>query len=403
MLRVCTAQARAGMVTGLAILHPRRPDTVLVEPGVELTEHAIRRLLELRVRELWIRYPGVRLVADCVDPAIMEANVKVACDIERALDAVARGAHARLDFIGYRRSIASLMERLAANPRAAVFVQEIVDASGGALAHAANTCFLSLLLGLTLGPYVARQRGRLSVAAARDASSLGVGAMLHDAGMLRLDPAVVARWEATQDERDPEFQRHVEIGHEMLREAIGPAAAVAVLHHHQRYDGTGFPRRRAPYGAGRPVAGEHIHVFARIVAAADLFDRLRHPPGTGQTVPVARVLSRMLRPPLAGRLDPVVRRALLACVPPFPPGAMVTLSTGASAVVTAWTPDDPCRPRVQVLPEDAWGSPEPVPAAEEIDLRDVPGVSIIRAEGCDVSADLFTPPRHEGAPALRAG
>src|ERR1044071_1838037 len=132
---------------------------------------------------------------------------------------------------------------LLAKPAAAVFIQELAGREQPTLRHASNVCLMSILMGLKLDDYLIAERSWLGPTAARDVTSLGVGAMLHDIGMLRLDPAVIRKWNHTQDQSDPEWRRHVMVGFEMVKDAIGPAAAAGVLHHHQRYDGSGFPRR----------------------------------------------------------------------------------------------------------------------------------------------------------------
>ncbi|QKK07126.1 MAG: hypothetical protein HND58_02425 [Planctomycetota bacterium] len=151
----------------------------------------------------------------------------------------------------------------------------------------------------------------------------------------------------------------------MLRGGVGPSAAAAVLHHHQRFDGSGFPHRETFHGDPQPVNGTDIHIFARIVAVADVFDRLRHPaptaPGAEEPdpVPVVRVLRQMLRTEMAGWFDPIILHALVHAVPAFPPGSVVTLNDGRRAVVVSWDPLNPCRPTV-ALAAAAGDGPQPV-------------------------------------------
>jgi HD-GYP domain-containing protein (c-di-GMP phosphodiesterase class II) len=270
----------------------------------------------------------------------------------------------------------------------------MADRAQPVLRHASSVCMLSVLMGLRLDDYLVIERSRLTSHAARDVASLGVGAMLHDVGMLRLDPEVVHVWQQTQDESDVRFQKHVFLGHELVREAVGPAASAVVLHHHQKYDGSGFPRRMRLDGGLEPLSGSEIHIFARIVAAADLFDRLRYPPGAppeSAPLPVVRALRTLRQQPYAGWLDPMVYKALLAVMPAYAPGTMVELSNGARGVVTEWFPDDPCRPCVQELRDPGKDFARGAPAGERFVLRDTPGLQVVRAEGEDVSADNFYP------------
>lgn len=400
MLRVGLAQARAGMTLALPVYHPQRHDTCLLTAGVVLDDRTIQRLREIGLTDAWIRYPGVELVDPYLSRSVIEAQAAMTHQVREALGVVAQGQHARLEFLQYREAVASLMTELLASPRAMMFIQEMVTRDQPALAHASNVCMMSLLMGLKLEGYLVVERSRLACGVARDVTDLGVAGMLHDAGMLRLDADTLHRWNTTQDESDEAWRRHVRIGYDMVQGAVGPAAAAAVLHHHQRYDGTGFPLRRRYDGQEEPIAGSDIHVFARIIAAADLFDRLRHAqhsPGgefvRRPAIPVVRALRLMRHPPLAGRIDPMVYRALLAVVPAYAPGTIVKLSNGQTCVVTDWFPEDPCRPDVQELGDVARDFVRGEFRGEKHSLRREHDLIVVEAEGQAVAEDNFFPTR----------
>jgi HD-GYP domain-containing protein (c-di-GMP phosphodiesterase class II) len=394
MLRVPIASAVPGMVLAMPVLHPRRPGTVLLAAGLTLDEHIIGRLGEIRLRELWIRYPGVEFIGEYICPRIFENQAAVAQQIAHAFDAVTSHIQPRLEYNEYRNAVGELLDRLLARPRAAIFVQEISDKRRPALRHSASVCMLSLLMGLKLEDYLITERTRLSAPTARDVAGLGVAAMLHDIGTLRLSPEVLHRWERTMDDSDTQWQQHVHLGFDMVKEAIGPASAAAVLHHHQKFDGTGFPARLRLDGSEEPLSGKEIHVFARIIAAANFFDRLRHPPPAGPDaapVPVVRVLNTLRQAPYSGWLDPMVFKALLAVVPAYAPGSIVTLSNGQRAVVTEWFPNDPCRPTVQIIGDLDPGAAPDSQSGERIVLQGHRKVLIAEAEGQKVLHDNFIP------------
>jgi len=232
MLRVGIHEAKAGMVLALPIYHPRRAGTTLLRPGITLDERAVERLRQLEIKEVWIRFPGARFVAQYISPAVFAAQQELAWRVASAFEAAGEGAGGRLDYAAYRRSVSGLMDKLVANPRAAIFVQEI--SGRPMLRHSGTVCFLSVLMGLRLDSYMICERARLSTAHARDVSSLGVGAMVHDIGMTRLDAETLERWERTRDESDPAFRQHVQVGFDLVKGAVEPSAAAAVLHHHQR-------------------------------------------------------------------------------------------------------------------------------------------------------------------------
>jgi hypothetical protein len=79
----------------------------------------------------------------------------------------------------------------------------------------------------------------------------------------------------------------------------------------------------------------------------------------------------------------MVFKGLLAVVPAFTPGTMVTLKDGRRCGVVEIDPLNPCRPVLQ--PITAPGRPE----AGRLDLREHQDLSIVEAEGQDVAGDLF--------------
>ncbi|AAM41639.1 MULTISPECIES: HD-GYP domain-containing protein [Xanthomonas] len=93
-------------------------------------------------------------------------------------------------------------------------------------------------------------------------------APLHDAGKIVV-PGSILHKPDTLDEHEREVVRqHPQVGHDLLRHGRGPLfqlAADIALHHHECWDGSGYPQG---------VAGDAIPEAARIVAVADVFDAL---------------------------------------------------------------------------------------------------------------------------------
>ncbi|MGR8921789.1 MAG: HD domain-containing phosphohydrolase, partial [Gammaproteobacteria bacterium] len=92
-------------------------------------------------------------------------------------------------------------------------------------------------------------------------------AQLHDVGKMSVDAAVLKKKGPLDDAEREEMNRHTEYGYQILcaspRLSLGAEIA---LYHHEKWDGTGYPRG---------VAGEAIPLSARIVQLADIYDALR--------------------------------------------------------------------------------------------------------------------------------
>jgi HD-GYP domain-containing protein (c-di-GMP phosphodiesterase class II) len=90
-----------------------------------------------------------------------------------------------------------------------------------------------------------------------------LGGWLHDVGKAAVPPAILNKPGALDDAEWELIRTHPAAGEGVVREvgALRESAA-AVRHHHERYDGTGYPDR---------LAGSAIPIEARIVAAADAY------------------------------------------------------------------------------------------------------------------------------------
>jgi putative two-component system response regulator len=101
-----------------------------------------------------------------------------------------------------------------------------------------------------------------------EARLLQQAAPMHDIGKIGIPDAVLNKPGSYNDEERELMKQHAAIGFSILARSkrdVLQAAAVVAHQHHERWDGTGYPRG---------LAGYDIHIFGRIVAIADVFDAL---------------------------------------------------------------------------------------------------------------------------------
>ncbi len=92
-----------------------------------------------------------------------------------------------------------------------------------------------------------------------------LAARLHDVGKLTLsDEAIAGTEDSLTGDELRAYQEHPERGAEMLRASAGTEVAEAVAAHHERWDGSGFPKG---------LSGDEIPLAARIISVADALDR----------------------------------------------------------------------------------------------------------------------------------
>ncbi|MDA0364705.1 MAG: HD-GYP domain-containing protein [Chloroflexi bacterium] len=121
--------------------------------------------------------------------------------------------------------------------------------------HGRRVAILSVLIGQQLG--LAPQRLR----------ALSHGALLHDVGKIAVPDAILCKPTALTNDEYGVIRHHPAQGEAMLAAAFRGRIELAVIrHHHEWFDGTGYPDR---------LAGQDIPLEARIAAVADVYDALR--------------------------------------------------------------------------------------------------------------------------------
>ncbi|WP_407572448.1 diguanylate cyclase domain-containing protein [Deinococcus altitudinis] len=101
---------------------------------------------------------------------------------------------------------------------------------------------------------------------ARQAAALHEGAFLHDIGKLSLPDEVLLKPGALTPEERALMQTHAQIGFDLSRRLPSqPGADLLILHHHEWWNGEGYPHR---------LSGEVIPLLARAFAVIDVYDAL---------------------------------------------------------------------------------------------------------------------------------
>lgn len=101
-----------------------------------------------------------------------------------------------------------------------------------------------------------------------DGETLRLAAPMHDVGKLGIPDAILLKPGPLDDHEWAVMQTHCRIGHDILARSRAPVfrmAAAIALHHHEKWNGSGYPQQ---------LAGTDIPEVARIVAVADVFDAL---------------------------------------------------------------------------------------------------------------------------------
>lgn len=384
MLRVATEKIERGMILARPIPSPLEPRRYLLQRDREVTVDMIPRLLELGVREVWIRYRPLEFLEEVIDEGLDEHQRTVYGHVRQNFERVMNGTSVDIDASQFQSSISSLFDYLKASSAGSVLLQKLDAYDNYLMSHSTNVCYLALLLGMKLDWYLIEERRFKAAKDAKDVQLLGLGCLLHDVGKMKIPPEILGKpGRLTAEEMDI-IKMHPVYGHEMVKGQVAPAAAEVVLNHHQRWDGRGYPARIDARSGEQlpPLVGKQIPIFSRIATMADVYDAATSQRCYSRAKLPVQALYEM-RTVCRGFFDPVVEKSFYEIIPPFPVGQVVTLSNGIEAAVVDFNPRHPQRPKVQGI-RDPYGVAFADPNLEEIDLVLHDDIQIAFINGEDV-------------------
>lgn len=227
-------------------------------------------------------------------------------------------------------------------------------------AHSVDVCVLSLTVGVKLGY------------SKDDLLRLGVGSLLHDLGKSKVPPEILNKPGKLTPEEFREIKKHPAYGYKIILESqdrIDPRSAAVILNHHERYDGTGYPRG---------LKGEEIDEMSAICAVADVYNAITTDRVYRKAFPPHEAYEMVMA---SGNLmfSTRVVEVFLKCVLPYPPGSVVRLSNDLIGVVSRVKQGFPFRPVVRI-----------VNSGEELDLLQESSVVITGLLRPEELRDLLT-------------
>jgi HD-GYP domain-containing protein (c-di-GMP phosphodiesterase class II) len=161
------------------------------------------------------------------------------------------------------------------------------------------------------------------------------------------------------------YRSHPRLSAELIRRWAPPdeAIAQAVLDHHEREQGQGFPQG---------LTGAAVDSDAKILGLADAYTGLTVPPTARPRLRPHEAVREIVKSRNEAFPSPLIK-ALLSEISVFPPGTVVRLNTEEIGRVIAVNRNHPLRPRVEIM-ADARGQRLPTP--KTVDLAESPFIYI---------------------------
>ena len=196
----------------------------------------------------------------------------------------------------------------------------------------------------------------------------GIGVLMHDIGKFKIPDVILNKMDKLTEAEFKVVKEHANYGYEMLRQinGFGLTSAHVALQHHERWDGSGYPRQ---------LKGTAIHEYARIAAISDVYANL-----TSKTLYRDAIEPYQAHEYITAHsgifFEPKLVNIFSKQISIYPNGSGVLLSNGQRGNVVKQNAGCPARPYLRML----YQGDEPLQPPIDYNLVEHPYLLIIGTE-----------------------
>ncbi|MGB9698944.1 MAG: HD-GYP domain-containing protein [Thermodesulfobacteriota bacterium] len=228
-----------------------------------------------------------------------------------------------------KRIVQKMADSIFRNPDALASLTRIKGYDEYTFVHSINVCILCL----TLGRHLNLERESLE--------QLGMGALLHDAGKMKIPNYILQKPGKLSEAEFAEIKKHPLYSIEILEksEGLSEESKLVALQHHERYAGHGYPSS---------LQGEEIGKFAQMAAIADVYDAITTNRCYKKAASPYAALQEMY---LSANRDfnQFLLERFIQCMGIYPIGTLVQLDTQEIGLVCSVNHQQLLRPHVLLL------------------------------------------------------
>lgn len=250
-----------------------------------------------------------------------------------------------LDVKDVNKVVDDNVQSILRNDTALTWLSQIRNKDNYLAEHSMRTCIYAISLGKELG---FREL---------ELQNIGICALLHDVGMIKVPDEIITKKEALTAEEISIIQQHPVYGKKLLLSKSGlyPGAVDVAFYHHERLNGSGYPRG---------VTKERIPYYAKIISIIDTYDTMT------SDKPYSRAVSsldacRYLYQNKETLFDTDILNKFIHFIGIYAPGSLVEMNTGEVGIIIEVDNMDGIRPRILLI----LGSDKKETNQRFIDLR----------------------------------
>jgi len=315
-----------GMVLGKPF-YGRTGDLMLRE-GMVLTTTLVERIRNLRYSGVYIQDK----FSEGIDPEDIiseDLRYNAATSVRRLMASTESEELTSVDMDGITQYVNRILEQIMSTKNAIINLVDLKEFDLYTYQHSVNVCVLCCVIGYAYG--IPRKQ----------LLSLAMASILHDIGKMFVDKKILDKPGKLSPEEFTIIKKHSRLGYECLEKCgISGSVTDAILMHHERFDGTGYPLGKK---------GDEVPIFAQIISIADVFDAITSKRSYHEAIVPSEAYEYILGN--AGRhFAPKIVDVFTQKIAPFPLGVSVQLSNGLEGVVYKNHEGNLTRPVVKLFP-----------------------------------------------------
>ncbi|AEE13822.1 metal dependent phosphohydrolase [Thermodesulfobium narugense DSM 14796] len=298
---------------------------VLIGAGIPLKAIVIKRLKELGFNYVYVEAPGfedverLEMISQNTELEIIKTSKDVFGKIKRTQE---------LDPQKIQHLAVTVINEILSKKNIAIVIDDLMVSSDYLFRHLARTMLFCSILGISMGYSENKLR------------DLAKAAFLHDIGFAFIDESIRNKKGKLSPEEIETIKQHPKLADVILsKNKFSSAVRKAVLQHHERFDGSGYPSG---------LKGEEIFELARVIAVIDVFEAMTSDTPYRKALFPSEVYEYVMSQ--SGKLfDPEIVKLFSKKIIIYPTGTSVILSNNLVGVVKSINPSYPLRPVVKVF------------------------------------------------------
>lgn len=269
------------------------------------------------------------------DQASFEKEIEVSREIHNTANDLVHNLYddvehgKKINTEGAKASVMQMVDSIIRNPDAQVWLTQLKSKDEYTAIHSLNVCILSLAFGRHMGfPKEMLQE-------------LGMGALLHDLGKIKVPNELLNKPTKLTDREFALMKKHPVFGGKILVNTKGLSSTIidVAISHHERVNGSGYPRG---------ISADQISLYGKMVAIVDVYDAITSQRSYHHGINSLDAMKKLYEMRQSD-LDYKMVEQFIQCMGIYPVGSFVELSTGEIGIVASINRQRKLKPRVMIV------------------------------------------------------